>query len=187
MILRRLLVEGAYSRAWRAVGFTREPTLPGIDLDSHLEANYAGRTIAWAQTGGAFSVAAGTTEEAVVFVPVLAGAPLNWRPEAALRPLPVIPEVIGVTRYLARAAIVTHRFRYTRKDLILYVAYRLEGVHSDRLDETDDRFDHLDAAMENIQVLERGGPYYELMSIGQALSLSVDAKRFRERVQELAS
>jgi hypothetical protein len=176
-ILRRLLVEGAYRRAWRWVGLEKEPTVIAGELVFDPGALGADRIF--------FVGSFGTLppdEERVPMVMMYATLPdLEPKPEAAGRRV-----VMGLAKFLDGICLVLRSERISRRQLITYVANKLGGVHLDlrREPERDRALMELDAAY-NIVVLDgRRAVYSELVTVGQCVVDSPDADVFLQRASE---
>ena len=76
--------------------------------------------------------------------------------------------------------------KFTHYDIIDYISNKLGGVHIDlnRSRQKDDKFKVLDESI-SLQILDKDYIYYQLLSIGQALAQSDDAKRFVDKAKSI--
>jgi hypothetical protein len=176
-ILRRLLVEGAYGRAWRSVGLDKEPTVIAGELVFDAGALEKDK-IFFVGSFGALP----PREERVPVVMMYAAPPdLEPKPAATGQ-----RAVMGLSRFMDGICLILRGERISRRLLITYVANKLGGVHLDvRRDPGRDRaLLELDMA-HNVVVLEGcRAVYAELVTVGQCLVSSPDVDRFLERARD---
>lgn len=180
--LRRLLVEDAYGRAWRLVGFSGEPQVEAPDLMRNL-AGFDEARVTYAQAGGATSRGmkiAQVLEVDFVMSPEQIAERFRRGPEPAL-------SQFGLARFLASVCVIHRGVNITRRGLIQYVANKLGGVHLDtRRDPSGDREAiALDEVIAYRMVGDRPAVYFEVLSVGQSLIASADLKAFAERAESL--
>jgi hypothetical protein len=195
--LRRLLVNGDYGKAWRLVGFRREPRLDALDLAAEIR-GYGRHPIVWAQAGGA------ETQNGIhVGMVVIAEGSLTPEEAAAQNRTGTHERSYALTEYLNspsfQARLTRHQstgpapypITVSRRKVILYVANKKGGAHHDAAREaTDDEFLLLDQISEGgyrvvDSNVDRNAVYYELLSIGQAVGRSQHAQMFIQRAQEM--
>lgn len=175
--LRRLLVgegTGDYSRAWRAVGLKREPSLQAVDLQPQIGPGLPPSTHFLAAGGGTNGMMQATQithlnralnpEE--IAARFKAGSPTRW---------------YGMREYLGSPDMVVVGTPISRRQIIQYVANKKGGAHLDhkRNAQGDITFTLLDKIGQGGVVLaDKQVAYYELLSIGQAVARSPDAQHF---------
>ena len=166
--LRRLLIEGEYGAAWRALGRSREPTLPAPDLEAML-GSFDRAKVDCALAGGA--------EHGGIYAAglclVQGGVPPTPAKEAVLFDRPY-----SLSQYLASACAYVTSTPITRRDLIKYMANVKGGVHLASNSHARKREKELIsrvAALEGrVNHHSKDGLYFELLSVGQFLGRSPD-------------
>src|SRR5438132_14423240 len=124
--LRRLLVEGAYARAWRLSGSSGEPKVEAPDLMRSLtRIDHA--HVTYAQAGGATSH--GMTVTQVIELD-FAMSPEQIAEEYRRGPQPASSE-FGLSQFIESICVIYKGVRITRRGVIQYVANKLGGVHLD--------------------------------------------------------
>ncbi len=162
--LRMLLVEGVLQRAWKSVGFNREPMIKAPNLDPFLQVN-AGIQLALAGGGnyegvqGAFAIFKRDSKPAI--------NPPNADPEYAF----------GLKRFGESCSIFVNGLRISRNDVVKYVANKLGGTHLD-FSRTDQKSAALQSMEARFNYLGKNGVYFELLSIGQLIAQSASAQQF---------
>lgn len=182
VILRRLLVEKEYGRAWREVGHLKEPGIEAPNLIGFL-GNIDHKKVRWSQIGGA--TYKGVYTEAV--------AEFNY----ALTPEEVKAfsgnksgiETYTLSTFLESPCIITDGQSINRREAIKYVAYALGGVHPvsrkrDKKKEEDKVFKLLDYIGRTYKITDKNCIYFELLSIGQCLASSKDTSKFLQSSEE---
>ena len=96
------------------------------------------------------------------------------------------PKEYKIHKYLKKTALVVKGTKFTHYDVIDYVSNKLGGVHIDlnRNRGKDDKFKVLDESI-SLQILDKDYIYYQLLSIGQALAQSDDAKKFVDKAESI--
>jgi hypothetical protein len=168
--LRRLLVEGEYGTAWRALGRSREPTVPAPDLEAML-GSFDRAKVGCALAGGALH---GGIVVAGLCVVQGGGLPAPAQ-DACLFDRPYT-----LSQYLASACAYVYGTSITRRDLIKYMANVKGGVHLASNSHARKRERELIArvgALEGrVNHHSKDGLYVELLSIGQSLGKSPDCE-----------
>jgi len=183
-VLRNLLVEDQFGKAWRLIGFERQPKIAAPDLDYYIEDLDSSR-ITLAQAGGAsyhgmkiFALASGR----------YALSPEHIKKRAQKDPHALEKEFY-LSDYLESTCMVIKGIRISRKCLIKYVANKLGGTHIDfRRDPSSDahrQYIALDSVPNNLEVAEKKAMYYELLSIGQCIAKTADTERFISAIKDL--
>lgn len=172
-VLRRLAVEGDYGRAWRSVGFEREPRVRTMTLDGILRSIPAKRLL-YASPGGALLQGAELGQivipKALYNLPPDDGSGLNTTQ-------------LGLSAFMDAPGAVIRGDLISRRDIVKFVANKLGGAHYDP-DRRDSRaFEELDWLMTTRSIarmafLDKSPLYFDLVSIGQAIAKSPDADRF---------
>jgi len=180
-VLRMLLVEDKYGQAWRLAGFKGEPSVKAVDLNLHTGSR--GSDVVYAQAGG------GTTESGMVGGVVIRSRALpeseikarfeSWKNQDPERSF-------SLSEYLKSTSIVHFEQSIPRRVVIKYVANKMGGVHLGQKDTKEAaQFAALDNLMTQIDLADRKSPYYELLSIGQAVRNSYDAGLLIDKADEL--
>lgn len=176
VILRRLLVEKEYGRAWRGIGYQKEPGIEAPDLIKFL-GDIDHKKVRLALIGGATYKGAYTK----------AVAEFNY----ALTPEEIKAfngnisgnETYTLSTFLESPCIIIDGQIINRREVIKYVAYALGGVHPvsrkrDKRKKEDSVFKLLDNICETYKITEKNCIYFELLSIGQRLASSKDTLTF---------
>lgn len=177
-VLRRLLINGDLQRAWKAAGFQREPIVSAVCLEACLHVA-GGREIVLATAGGAL-------HEGIIATGLLLFIGEHTKEEIAkLKEQPADPPMMDMPlkAFMQAPAIIFGGRRISRHRLVKYVANKLGSDHHDTKRGNDDEgieFAMLDRLSREIKTLigSHYGVYYELLSIGQALSNSPDIQKF---------
>lgn len=200
-VLRRLLIQDDYGRAWRLVGLPGEPMVRAGDLRAWV-AGVPPRYIVSAMAPlpatweGEFQVQAGfgdhveegdlllltsmsrpVLSHAMVIVPkdeVEGDDPEEFGKKVMQDASRLKHEYYTLSKFLDSPALIVQGERFTRRDIIQFVANRRGGAHHGRLDA---RFDRLDNYPDKARDIEF--PFLQLLAIGQVLADSSDAHRFR--------
>ena len=165
-IMRRLLVEGDLQRAWRTSGRAKQPDIETHELDRVLALVPQSR-IVLASVGGATY---NGMELASIFE--VTGLPPNGA-LGALTPADLPRRAMPLDSYLAATTMIVGGLSISRRLLIKYVANKLGGVHFDprrRPDKEQQPFERLDHARDTYLLAGKNAVYFELLSIGQALT-----------------
>jgi hypothetical protein len=178
--LRRLLIEGAYSSAWRAAGFEREPSLIAVDLSNVVAPSDLGQVV--------FVLAAGAEFRGRC----IASAMLNTGPsppppinDAVLRPDGFPGErVFRLSEYLRSASAYAFGEWITRGEVVKYIANVRGGVHLSQSQKKSEAVlvERVSPIERRIIVFETEGLLVELVAIAQAIGRSEDARRLIHEV-----
>ena len=176
-VLRSLLVEDQYGKAWRSLGLEKQPVVIAPDLESSIRSIDIQR-IKFAQAGGA-------TYNGMALMAALevnyAMSPEEIRLRANAGPYAPWKE-FSLSSLLSSTCIISQGSPLNRRELIKYIANKLGGVHLDLTRNEDKdlerRFKDLDALLRGLQVLDMRSAYFEILSIGQCLARSPDTERF---------
>lgn len=181
-ILRRLLVDDDYGKAWRAAGFEQQPRIPGVDLLHHIGQMDRGH-VAWAQAGGGRHQG---TRVAPLIVHDRALSPLEVRGTYQRAGMEPLVRYWRVADYLKSPCIAIKALVLDRGHLIQYVADKLQGAGFDAGRSGDDEtFLAIDHALETLKVTDKQAPCYELVSMAEDVGHSRDASRLQARAAEL--
>jgi len=172
-VLRRLLVDGIYSMAWRSIGFSKEPRLFAVDLVSLIDN--------WPLENIEFGIAGGAHLKGLQF-----GAMLLHRgkPPAAEASLPVRENgypgerFYNLSEYLASPSGIVGGECFTRLEVIKYIANVKGGVHLGTKQgkaETKQLIKKMSRMEKRILVHNSDGLLVEIAAIGQSVGFSEDA------------
>ena len=188
-ILRRLLLDGdgnkAYRIAWQKIGFQGVPRIVAVDSEELIFGNkerIPADKIGLAVAGGAKYH--GAIIQYFRFLNFACTPNEVKRDYEHGKFLMEHPKEYKLNKYLKTTALVVKGIKFTQYDVIDYVSNKLGGVHIDltRNREKDDKFKVLDDSI-SLQILNKDYVYYQLLSIGQALAQSEDAKRFVDKAK----
>ena len=188
-VLRRLLLDGAgnnaYRMAWLKSGFQGIPRIIAVDSDELIFGNndrIPADKITLAVAGGA-KYNGGIIQYFRFLNFACTPNELKKNYERG-KFLMEHPKEYKLNKYLKTTALVVKGMKFTQYDVIDYVSNKLGGVHIDltRNREKDDKFKLLDDSI-SLQILNKDYVYYQLLSIGQALAQSEDAKRFVDKAK----
>ncbi len=173
-VLRRLLVDGDLQRAWKGAGFAKEPKLAAYNL--HPAALRVDPSLLlYASAGGALYKGA----KMAGFMVKKAGPTLGHEANQE----PPIPELISVSSFLKRPCLLVGTQPVSRRAVVKYVANKRGGAHFDTTRQGDDAaYRALDTVESLITMNGLTAVFFELLSIGQALSESADLSRFLTQV-----
>ncbi len=179
-VLRRLLVDGDLQRAWKTVGLPCEPQITAAHLKTTV--------LFISQQNILFASAGGATYHGVELRGALAtNFAMNEKEIRRIGDQGVPERTVGLRQYIADPCIIILGADVSRRVLIKYIANKLGGAHHDsrRLPtKEEDLYSRLDAASQHILLMDKPAAYFELLSIGQALSASSDLRSFSERVSQ---
>jgi hypothetical protein len=179
-ILRRLLVENVYGRAWRSVGFEKEPRLLAVDLLS-LIGPIPHNDVVIALAGGAEYRGIQIAGFCLSKKSSSSGPVKDQTPPS--NKLPGEREY-GMSEFLGSAAGIAAGIFVTRREVIKYIANIKGGVHLDSKQRKAE--EKLVARVSKIEkkfrIYRTDALLVELLAIGQALGRSDDTQRFLEKV-----
>lgn len=174
-VLRNLLVEGALGRAWRMAGQPKEPGIEAVDLATVL-AGLRYEKILFASAGGGHS-----GSMSIAGVLLYGEAMPDAMVKERARPEPPTP-VFPLSQFNASPGLVVRGEAITRREVVKYVANKLGGAHFDDR-RTERAHILLDEVLSSMTVSDKRAPYFELLSIGQAVVASADVARLRRLIQ----
>jgi hypothetical protein len=182
-VLRVLLVDDWYPRAWRAAGHSGEPSVRAVDLEAIL----ADRELdddQFLQAGGGVSfgtnVRAWTERKGRAFTEEEIRADYERVMEAMSSGPDPLDRSYTLTAYLASPSVYARGRFVSRREVVRYMAHRLGGTHLGRSGHKEEElFDLLDGLSDVWQVADRPAIYYEALSIGQSVGQSDDARLLR--------
>lgn len=182
-VLRILLVEDAYGKAWRLAGLEKQPRIYAPDLEEALEGLPRER-IRFAQAGGAVYKG---VRIASALMTDFAMSDSQIKERAKKRAGPP-KKAFWLSEFADSPCLIINSVEVKRRELVQYVANKLGGAHLDlRRDPTkelDRKFMALDS-LPGIVIAGKASVYYELLSIGQALARSSDTEKFLKRIRNL--
>jgi hypothetical protein len=176
-VLRKLLVYDHFGTAWRLVGQGGEPGVEAVDLNRVL-AGLRLPKVAFATAGGAIS---GSVEVSagLVYLDVMTEEVTKER--FARGPGPPRRK-FKLSEFLASPAVVVDGTLVNRRNVVKYIADK-RGAHFDmRRKKDEEAYRLLDKVMNTFQVADQRAVFFELLSIGQAVAHSDDAKKLRELI-----
>ncbi len=173
-LLRRLLVEGDLQRAWKKVGFDREPIVPHPTLSS-LFSVIPCEQLAFAAAGGARYKGVEMQTAFEIRGPVSEDE--RRRLASAGNPI----EELGLQSFVEGSCMVVRGLAVKRRQLIKYVANKLGGAHFDkkRGSSADDlAFRRLDEILaDRYKLADKSAVYFQLLATGQALASAPDIEK----------
>ncbi len=185
-VLRNLLVEDQFGKAWRIVGFEKQPRIKAPDLELCIEGLDLSK-ITLAQAGGAFYHG--------MQIMAFAFGKYILTPEQRKKRAQKTPESLErefyLTEYLDSPCIIIKGTKINRRQLIKYVANKLGGTHVDfrrnpSID-ADKKYIVLDSTPNNLEIGEKKAVYLELLAIGQSIAKTSDIEKFISMVDKLES
>jgi hypothetical protein len=183
-VLRNLLVEDQYGRAWRALGLDRQPQISAPDMDNYFD-GFDISQIVLAQAGGAIYRG--------MQIAALCSGRYVLSPEQRMKRVQKGPYALEnkfyLREYLESPCMIVKGVKIARRQLIKYIANKLGGIHIDfRRDNAspeDRQYILLDSIPDNIEVAGKKPLYYELLSIGQCVAKADDTEKFISIVKEI--
>ena len=179
-LLRRLLVDGDLQRAWKSVGFTREPVIPHptlaplfrvIPSEQFLFAAAGGARYRGVEMQTAFEVRGLLSEDEQQRL-VSSGLPI---------------ETLGLQSFIEGTCMVVRGFPVRRRQLIKFVANKLGGAHFDRQrgNTADDlAYKRLDEVVaERYELAEKSAVYFQLLATGQSVASAPDLELLCTRIE----
>lgn len=190
VILRRLLVENEYGKAWRTkiIGFDKQPSITAVDSDEYMMGNnqqYPIEKISIAVMGGA--VYKGVMLQGFQYKNY-AETPENVSKEYERKKyITDNPRKYMLSDFLNSTSCIIYGQKINRREIIQYVTNKKGGVHIDfqRNRQLDEKFKLIDKSYSSLSLANKDYVYYELLSIGQAVANSEDAKSFVQKAMEL--
>lgn len=181
--LRRLLLYGDLQRAWKALGFPKEPQIKTFTLDHALEDQPVEKI--WLAAAGGARREFGSVQGVVLSGG--ASTPDEMKKRAARGPS---MRLMGLTEFRDARCLVINGRAIPRRLVVTYVANKLGGAHFDpqRAGKADEMlFRRLDAVTKQHQIMDQNPVYSELLAAGQAIADAEDVKRLLARANEVLS
>ena len=189
-VLRKLLVEDEYGRAWRTtiIGFQKQPKVSAVDSDKYmLNANpeIPIKKIKFAVMGGA--VYKGLAIQGLRYGNYAPSQTSLLREKKRTEYLINNPRKYMLKDFMESVACVIDGKKISRRDIIQYVTNKKGGVHIDfkRNRPLDKKFKLIDRSYSRFYIYDKNYVYYELLSIGQTIAHSEDAKLFIDKASSL--
>lgn len=178
-VLRSLLVENVYSRAWRSVGFERQPSVIAVDIDKLIggETDLVVCCLAWGAHFRGLYMASPLINEGGKPIGD-ASAPLRENGYPGEREY-------HVSEFMESTAGIAGRLIVKRREIIKYVANVKGGVHlGQKAKAAERKLVNKLAKFENrIQAHTTDGVFVELVAIAQAVGLSDDAAKLIDAIR----
>jgi hypothetical protein len=176
-VLRRLLVVGDLSSAWRHLGFTGEPLIPSTNIEDEIKV-YDLDDISDAFSGG-IETQDGGFSSLISFKKNIKNNMQLFFDSADLR---FKVNHYTLSKYLALTSIYIDRDIWiTKEEVIKYVSNKLGGVHFDSKRRAKKplelKYVHLDKLALSLEIGGKHCIYFEMLSIGQAIVKSEDVKK----------
>jgi hypothetical protein len=175
-IIRRLLIEDNLGRAWRAVGFNKQPRIycPILDTSCGVE------DIFFAQAGGAhYQGMQMQVEMGYGEIPK----------EIEKNTKKMVNKPLFLSEFLTSTCVIVNGTEISRHDLILYIANTLGGTHLEwnrgfeKQPSMKKNFERLDNHFKTGISANKESIYYELLSIGQNLANSSDTQKLVKKLK----
>ena len=183
-VLRRLLVEGDYGLAWRALGFVRQPSLIAVDLRNcffRIDRSDIIYALAW---GTHFR---GIRMDSPVYFKHLKGKQVRPPVSLPLRSNGYPGErEFTVSEFLSSVAGIAEGEAVTRQDVIKYVANIKGGVHLGKGQKQSEKelISRMAKFEQKISVHETDAILVELVAIAQAVGQSKDAEKLISAIHQ---
>lgn len=175
VVLRRLLIEDGYGRAWRALGFPGQPQIAATDLVAH-RGKLNPDQIIFAEAGGAKR---GTMQVQGITMVNYAMSPEEIAERFKQGPQ---SKVYTLPEFLSSECFSLQGKAINRRQVIKYVANKLGGAHFDTKRDPNQKdaeiIAFLDEILASARTSDMEAVYYELLSIGQAVARSKDTQKF---------
>ncbi|MBV8656407.1 MAG: hypothetical protein JO142_01145 [Burkholderiales bacterium] len=182
-VLRRLLVEDSYGAAWRAIGETKQPSLPAVDL-SLILGNDANEVI-YALAGGAnFRGVKMACHMLHKGSKAIGGEP----PEPIREDGYPFERMFTLSEYLSSMSGVVDGRSFNRREMIKYLANVKGGVHLNAQQSKAEAklIARLGKIEKKIMVHSTDGLLVEAVACAQSLGNAEDAKHFVQKVRALS-
>ena len=171
--LRLLLIDNTLQKAWKAVGFQREPIIIAPRLETLLD-SVPSDYLLFAQAGGGNYE--GTRISCSYLIRQLKGSQPVTIPEGIQH----IEHPFGLRELGRSCALFIEGRRIARAEVIKYVANKLGGAHLDfsrSAIATESVYQLLDRRAAAFMIGDKNAVYYELLSIGQLLARAPDVQK----------
>lgn len=177
-ILRCLLVEGNIGRAWRYVGFEKEPHINAMDIN-YIIGDTELHDILIATAGGATNNDMTINGMCRIRIGSHTGpeTPKNGRPA---------PVQFGLTEYLESICAISEGNAVNRREIIKYMANIKGGVHlsNGRSKAREEALKKRVSKIEKkINISNMDALFHEMLSIGQAVGNSPDITKLIDTIQ----
>lgn len=173
-VLRRLLVDGVYGKAWRAIGKGKQPNVVAIDISSLTEPN--------ALKDIKYVVAAGAKFRGADFAVMLVNK--GTRPIGNLGP-PMTPDgypgerEFSLTEFVASPSGAVDGRVFLRREVIQYIANVRGGVHQDDSGKTARKLTaRLGKIERKLAIADTDALLVEIVAIAQAVARASDTAEF---------
>jgi hypothetical protein len=177
-ILRRLLVDNELQRAWKAVGFEKEPLIEASTLQKLIETAPLDKI--------AFAAAGGAKYKGVELRGAIMRNYAMTQEEIQKEYAHGVPSAsLGLRAFIEAPSVIIKGKKIPRRVVIKYVSNKLGGAHHDaKRGKTEEEliFSLLDGAQQ-IRLLNKPAIYFELLSAGQALVGSADINKLIAKVR----
>jgi hypothetical protein len=182
-VLRILLVDDAFGRAWRLMGFPKQPNVKANNLHA-IVATAPRKDLTYAQAAGARH---GGME---IVAPVLIGSGTLTDEDAQKLDVFLSQDFtreFALRDFVESTCIMGGGQNVKRREVVQFVANKLGGTHLDtvRNRKRDAAYALLDELMATMVLGGKPAVFYELLAIGQAVAASEDATALRDAVAEL--
>jgi hypothetical protein len=173
-VLRRLLVEGVYGQAWRAVGFERQPNLIAVDLDRILgetNKNAVVCAMAWgANFRGGYMASPCINKGHHALGATSSPIRQNGYPGE---------RIFTLSEFLEGTSGIVGHLHVNRREVIKYVANVKGGVHLGRKTKSAEKelIKKLSKFERAMNVHTTDGILVELVAIAQSVGTSEDAAK----------
>lgn len=173
-VLRRLLVEDAYGTAWRAVGFTKQPSLVAVSLEALTQDVSSSRIV--------FALAAGAEFRGIH----IAGMLFHEGDRPPQEPISIRPDGypgeanFTLSEFLGSTSGIVQGRTFNRREVIKYMANVKGGVHlSTQQRKAEEKLvARLGKIEKKMMVHTTDGLLVETLAIGQAVGRSRDARLY---------
>lgn len=183
-ILRELLVNGKLLRAWKEIGFARQPTIITPTLE--LVIGFFGlEKIVFAMAGE------GTFGGATISEFLILNYTMSAEEVKILHDLDKNSDVnMGLAEFLNKPCIIKNSITINRLEVINYVANKLGGTHLDfkrnlkKLKEQ--KYLVLDSIRySELRIIDKDPIYLQLLSIGQMIANSKSVEKLKKKIEEV--
>lgn len=174
-MLRNLLIEDWFAKAWRALGQPDQPEIEAVDLEAAI-AGYDVRRVRFASAGGGDSHGM-TISGALFYEGAAPPAALNRSSDPPVR-------TFRLSKFREATSLVIDGQRIKRGDVVKFVANKLGGAHFDRRrKQSAIVYGLMDQARSRVSMAGKSLVYFELVSIGQAIARADSAHHLRDLIE----
>jgi len=188
VVLHKLLIEGNLGKAWRDVGFVKEPKI----LTPVLETIGDRKRADFIQAGGAHY---GGIEIRDLEVHTDDSLPSEYAQRGpgifVKKEPPRARQPLYLSKFRNDTCIIIKGIEMSREDLIIYITNTLGGKHLDwqrefkKQSKKAAKFEALDSVLKTMETANKEPIYYELLSIGQALASSRDILKLIKKIKQI--